>query len=56
MAPFATGFGVAVAVTTGGGGLIVSVNAALPFESVTEQVTGYVASPGPGFVSLSVGF
>ena len=59
MAPLAAGFGVAPTVTTGGGGLIVSVNEALPlvpFESVTEHDTGYVARPGPGFVSLSVGF
>jgi hypothetical protein len=57
--PFATGFGVAAAVTTGGAGLIVNVNEALPlapFESVTKHDSGDVTRPGPAFVSLSVGF
>jgi len=50
--PFATGFGVARTVTTGGGGRTVSVNEALPvlpFESVTEQDTERVMRPGPAF-------
>jgi hypothetical protein len=53
----AAGFGVAPAVTTGGGGLIVSVNEALPevpFESVTTHDTGSVRRPGPGFVRLLI--
>ncbi len=57
VAPLAAGFGVAEAVTTGGGGLTVSVNDALPtvpFESVTTHETGYKVRPVPEFVNEEI--